>query len=94
MVQIVLYMCEGKVLMDMLFSFKNKYHYTYPNTYMFPALLPHFYVSSLEWLVMGVGGAPPSRKGVTREGSLANEGTSLRGMDNNFLFLCVCVYYR
>ena len=28
--------------MDMLFSFKNKYHYTYPNTYMFPALLPHF----------------------------------------------------
>ena len=28
MVQIVLYMYEGKVLMDMLFSFKNKYHYT------------------------------------------------------------------
>ena len=28
--------------MDMLFSFKNKYHYTYPNTYMFPALLPHY----------------------------------------------------
>ena len=53
-------MCEGKVLMDMLFSFKNKYHYTYPNTYMIPALLPHFYVSYLEWLVMGVGGAPPS----------------------------------
>ena len=25
MVQIVLYMYEGKVLMDMLFSFKNKY---------------------------------------------------------------------
>ena len=48
MVQIVLYMCEGKVLMDMLFSFKNKYHYTYPNTYMDPALLPHFYVSKLE----------------------------------------------
>ena len=40
---------------------------------------------------MGVGGAPPSRKGVTREGSLANEGTSLRGMDNNFLLLWVCV---
>ena len=40
---------------------------------------------------MGVGGAPPSGKGVTREGSLANEGTSLRGMDNNFLFLWVCV---
>ena len=42
---------------------------------------------------MGVGGVPPSGKGVTREGSLANEGTSLRGMDNNFLFLwlCVCV---
>ena len=34
MVQIVLYMYEGKVLMDMLFSFKNKYHYTYPNTYI------------------------------------------------------------
>ena len=28
--------------MDMLFSFKNKYPYTYLNTYMFPALLPHF----------------------------------------------------
>ena len=28
---------------------------------------------------MGVGGAPPSGKGVTREGSLANEGTSLSG---------------
>ena len=28
--------------MDMLFSFKNKYHYTYLNTYMFPALLPHY----------------------------------------------------
>ena len=38
-----------------------------------------------------MGGAPPSGKGVTREGSLANEGTSLRGMDNNFLFLWVCV---
>ena len=37
------------------------------------------------------GGAPPSGKGVTSEGSLANEGTSLRGMDNNFLFLWVCV---
>ena len=40
---------------------------------------------------MGVGGEPPSGKGVTRKGSLANEGTSLRGMDNNFLFLWVCV---
>ena len=40
---------------------------------------------------MGVGGAPPSGKGVTRESSLANEGTSLRGMGNNFLFLWVCV---
>ena len=39
-----------------------------------------------------MGGVPPSGKGVTREGSLANEGTSLRGMDNNFLFCgCVCV---
>ena len=26
-----------------------------------------------------------------REGSLANEGTSIRGMDNNFLFLGVYV---
>ena len=43
---------------------------------------------------MGVGGAPPSGKEVTREGSLANEGTNLRGMDNNFLFLWVCVCYR
>ena len=40
---------------------------------------------------MGVRGTPPSGKGVTREGSLANKGTSLRGMDNNFLFVCVCV---
>ena len=43
MVQIMLYMCEGKVLMDMLFSFKNKYRYTYPNTYIILALLPHFF---------------------------------------------------
>ena len=28
--------------MDMLFSFKNLYYYTYLNTYMFPALLPHY----------------------------------------------------
>ena len=44
MVQIVLYMCEGKVLMDMLFSFKNKYHYTYLNTYILPPPCPTFYV--------------------------------------------------
>ena len=24
------------------FNMKITYHYTYPNTYMFPALLPHF----------------------------------------------------
>ena len=29
--------------------------------------------------------------GKVREGSLANEGTSIRGMNNNFLFLDVCV---
>ena len=29
--------------------------------------------------------------GKVREGSLANEGTSIRGMDNIFLFLGVCV---
>ena len=29
--------------MDMLFSFKNKYHYTYLNTYMFLSLLPHYF---------------------------------------------------
>ena len=40
---------------------------------------------------MGVGGASPSGMGVTREGSLANEGMSLRAMDNNLLFLWVCV---
>ena len=33
------------------------------------------------------GGAPPSGRGKVREGSLANEGTSLRGMDNNSCFL-------
>ena len=38
-----------------------------------------------------MGGTPPSGKRVTGEGSLANKGTSLRGMDNNFLFLWVCV---
>ena len=30
-------------------------------------------------------------RGKVREGSLANEGTSIRGMDNIFLFLGVCV---
>ena len=33
----------------------------------------------------------PVEGGKVREGSLANEGTSIRGMDNNFLFLGVCV---
>ena len=33
----------------------------------------------------------PVEGGKVREGSLANEGTSLRGMANNFLFLGVCV---
>ena len=38
------------------------------------------------------GGAPPSGRGEVREGSLANEGTRLRGMDNNSCFwVCVCV---
>ena len=36
----------------------------------------------------------PVEGGKVREGSLANEGTSLRGMDNNSLFLGVCVCYR
>ena len=31
----------------------------------------------------------PVEGGKEGSGSLANEGTSLRGMDNNFLFLCV-----
>ena len=38
---------------------------------------------------------PPSGRGKVREGSLANEGTSLRGMDNNSCFFLggggVCV---
>ena len=33
----------------------------------------------------------PVEGGKVREGSLANEGTSIRGTDNNFLFLGVCV---
>ena len=90
MVQIVLCMCEGKVLMDMLFSFKNKY-YTYPNTYILSPSYPTFYVSCLELLVLGVWRRASQCKGKVREGSLANEGTSIRGMDNNFLFLGVCV---
>ena len=40
------------------------------------------------------GGAPPGGRGKVREGSLANEGTSLRGMDNSSCFLGVCVCYR
>ena len=41
---------------------------------------------------MGVGSVPPSGKGVTREGSLANEGTSLRRDGQQFLvFVGVCV---
>ena len=40
---------------------------------------------------MGVGGTPPSGKGVTRQGSLANEGTSLRVMDKFLVFVGVCV---
>ena len=45
MVQIVLCMCSGKLhLLDMLFSFKNKYQYTYLNTYILPPACPTFYV--------------------------------------------------
>ena len=32
--------------MAMLFSFKNKYHYTYLNTYMLPPSYPTIYVLS------------------------------------------------
>ena len=32
--------------MDMLFSFKNEYRYTYPNTYRFPPSYPTMYVLS------------------------------------------------
>ena len=32
--------------MDMLISFKNKYHYTYLNTYMLPPSYPTIYVLS------------------------------------------------
>ena len=31
-------------LFDMLFSFKNKYQYTYLNTYILPPACPTFYV--------------------------------------------------
>ena len=44
MVQIVLCMCSGNVLLDMLFSFKNKYQYTYLNTCILPPAYPTFYV--------------------------------------------------
>ena len=91
MVQIMLYMCEGKVLMDMSFSFKNKYHYTYPNTYILPPSYPTFYVLSGMTSFGFVEAHLPVELGKVREGSLANEGTSLRGIDNNFLFLGVCV---
>ena len=37
------------------------------------------------------GGTPPSGRGKVREDSLANEGTNLRGMDNNSCVLGVCV---
>ena len=81
-------MCEGKVLMDMLFSFRNKYHYTYLNTSMSPPSYPTFMCRNWnDWYWVWEARAPPSGKGVTGEGSLANEGTSLRGMDNNLLFL-------
>ena len=41
---------------------------------------------------MGVGGAPPSVKGVTREGSLAKEGTSFKRDGQQFLvFVGVCL---
>ena len=31
-------------LLDILFSFKNKYQYTYLNTYLLPPACPNFYV--------------------------------------------------
>ena len=44
MVKIMLCMCSGNVLLDILFSFKNKYQYTYLNTYILPPACPTFYV--------------------------------------------------
>ena len=81
-------MCEGKVLLDMLFSFKNKY-YNYPNTHIFPPTYPTVCVLSRMTSFGRVEARLPVEGGKVREGSLTNEGTSIRGMDN-FLFLCVC----
>ena len=39
------YVCvQVMYLMDMLFSYKNKYHYTYLNTYILPPSFPTIYV--------------------------------------------------
>ena len=91
MVQIVLYMCEGKVLMDMLFSFKNKYHYTYPNTYMFPALLPHYICVLSGMTSLGVRRHASQWKGESKGVvvKLTRERAS-EGWKQFLVSLCVC----
>ena len=76
--------------MDMLFSFKNKYHYTYLNTYIFPALLPH-YVCALWNDCFGCVEARLSVKGVNKGVvvKLIRE-RALEGWKPISLFLGVC----
>ena len=72
--------------MDMLFSYKTKYHYTYPNTYMFPALLPHFICVLSGMTSLGV-----RRRSSQWKGESKGVVVKLTRDGNNFLFLCVCV---
>ena len=77
--------------MDMLFSFKNRYHYTYLNSYMFPALLPHYLCAVWNDWFGWVEARLPVKVSEIGSGSLANEGTSIRGMETKFFELFVCV---
>ena len=76
--------------MDMLFSFKNKY-YTYPNTYMFPALLPHYICVLSGMTSLGVrrcsSQGKRESKGVVVE--LTRERAS-EGWKQFLVSLCVC----
>ena len=76
--------------MDMLFSFKNKYHYTYLNTYMFPALLPHYLCAVWNDWFGWVEARLPVKGSKIGSGSLGNE----HKRDENQILWVVCVCYR
>ena len=87
-------MCSGNVLLDMLFSYKNKYQYTYLNTYILLPACPTFYVL-YGMTKKGCVKVGLPVKGVISGsvGSYLTGERTLMGAGNSFP-LVVCVFFR